>query len=67
MARMHDCGGLMMAVNWVTSYMPRLEIVNVPPYQSGRLLVLWTVFLVCDPLDIHEGPVSHLELSEQAI
>lgn len=30
-ARMHDCGGLMMAVKWETPYMPRLEIVNVPP------------------------------------
>jgi hypothetical protein len=28
---MHDCGGLMMAVKWETPYMPRLEIVNVPP------------------------------------
>ena len=30
-ARMHDCGGLMIAVKWVISYMPRLDTVNVPP------------------------------------
>lgn len=30
-ARMHDCGGLMIAVKWEMSYMPRFEIVNVPP------------------------------------
>jgi hypothetical protein len=29
-ARMQDCGGLIMAVNCVMSYMPRFEIVNVP-------------------------------------
>lgn len=33
-ARMHDCGGLMMAVKWEMSYMPRFEIVNVPPYRN---------------------------------
>jgi len=30
-ARMHDCGGLMIAVKWEMSNMPRFEIVNVPP------------------------------------
>jgi hypothetical protein len=30
-ARMHDCGGLMIAVKWETEYIPRLEMVNVPP------------------------------------
>jgi hypothetical protein len=29
---MHDCGGLMMAVKWEISNMPRFEIVNEPPY-----------------------------------
>lgn len=33
-ARMHDCGGLMMAVKWEMSNMPRFEIVNVPPYRD---------------------------------
>ena len=33
-ARMHDCGGLMMAVKWEMSYMPRLEMVKVPPWYS---------------------------------
>jgi hypothetical protein len=31
---MHDCGGLMMAVKWEMSNMPRFEIVNVPPYRD---------------------------------
>lgn len=30
---MHDCGGLMIAVKWEISNMPRFEIVNVPPYR----------------------------------
>jgi hypothetical protein len=30
-ARMHDCGGLMIAVKCEMSNMPRFEIVNVPP------------------------------------
>jgi hypothetical protein len=30
-ARMHDWGELIMAVKWEMSYMPRLEIVKVPP------------------------------------
>lgn len=33
-ARMHDCGGLMIAVKWEMSYIPRFEIVNVPPYRN---------------------------------
>ena len=37
MARIAACGGLMMAMNSSTSYMPRLEMVKVPPwYSSGR-------------------------------
>jgi hypothetical protein len=28
---MHDCGGLMIAVKWETEYIPRFEMVNVPP------------------------------------
>lgn len=33
-ARIHDCGGLMMAQNCVTSNIPRLEMVKVPPWNS---------------------------------
>lgn len=31
-ARMHDWGGLMMAVKCEMPYMPKFEMVNVPPY-----------------------------------
>jgi len=30
------CGGLMMAVKFVIPNMPRLEIVNVPPYNQSQ-------------------------------
>jgi len=30
-ARMHDCGGFMMAVKWLIPNMPKLETVNDPP------------------------------------
>lgn len=33
-ARMQDCGGLMIALKWVTLNMPRLETVKVPPWNS---------------------------------
>lgn len=33
-AKMHDCGGLMIALKWVTSNMPKLETVKVPPWNS---------------------------------
>jgi hypothetical protein len=36
-ARMHDCGGLMMAVKWLIPNMPKLETVNVPPCWGSRL------------------------------
>lgn len=33
-ARMHDCGGFMIAVKWSTlPNMPRFEMVNVPPWR----------------------------------
>lgn len=31
---MHDCGGLMIALKWVTSNMPKLDTVKVPPWNS---------------------------------
>lgn len=34
-ARMHDCGGLMIAQNCVTLNMPKLEMVKVPPWNSA--------------------------------
>jgi len=34
-ARMHDCGGLMMAANSRMPYMPRLEMVKPPPWYSS--------------------------------
>lgn len=37
MARMHDCGGLMIAVKWSMPNMPRLEMVNEPPWYSSGL------------------------------
>ena len=33
-ARMHDCGGLMIAVKCEMSNMPRFEMVKVPPWYS---------------------------------
>lgn len=33
-ARMHDCGGLMIAQNCVTLNMPKFEMVKVPPWNS---------------------------------
>lgn len=37
-ARMQDWGGLMMAVKWEISNMPRLDTVNVPPYERRSLV-----------------------------
>ena len=34
-ARIDACGGLSTAMNWSMSYMPRFEIVNVPPSRSS--------------------------------
>jgi uncharacterized membrane protein YqgA involved in biofilm formation len=31
-AKIHDCGGLMIAVKWSISNIPKFEIVKVPPY-----------------------------------
>lgn len=36
-ARMHACGGLIMAVKCSTPYIPMLEMVNVPPWYSSPL------------------------------
>lgn len=33
-ARIHDCGGLMIAQKCVTSNIPRLDTVKVPPWNS---------------------------------
>ena len=33
-AKMHACGGLMMAVNWLMPNMPKLDTVMVPPWYS---------------------------------
>lgn len=33
-AKIPTCGGLMMAVNSVMPYMPRFDMVNVPPCNS---------------------------------
>lgn len=33
-ARMHDCGGLMIALKCVTSNIPKLDTVKVPPWNS---------------------------------
>lgn len=34
-AKMHDCGGLMMAEKCVTPNMPKLETLKVPPWNSA--------------------------------
>jgi hypothetical protein len=33
-ARIQACGGLMIAEKFFTLYMPKLEMVNVPPYKK---------------------------------
>ena len=32
-ARIHDCGGLMIALKFLTPNIPRLETENVPPWK----------------------------------
>ena len=61
-ARMQDCGGLIIAVKCEMSYMPKFEIVKVPPYVQSTVSKALTEKSVYLP-DIHEVAACHHEPS----
>lgn len=48
MAKMHDWGGLIMAVKWSTlPYIPKFETVKVPPWEKNNVMLVtfWINFI----------------------
>lgn len=55
-ARIHDCGGLMMAVKCEIPYMPKFEMVKLPPWYSSGLSLPSRAFVASDLVSAEMEP-----------